>query len=134
MDSRKWFRSLPLFGSLACIYCGGPADTSDHTPPRCFLPKPFPEGVQAMTVPACAGCNGRFSLDEIRAAAIICTLSFTQTDRVAVAPGGWMYSNMQRDSSLKEFINCRLSKNGRYQLDEVVIETLSCVMAKTEMG
>ena len=45
-----------------------------------------------------------------------------------------MYSNIQRDSSLKEFINSRLSDNGMFQLDGVVVETLSCVMAKTALG
>jgi hypothetical protein len=69
MDTGKWLPALPLFGSLVCVYCGGPADTSDHTPPLCLLPKPWPGNVQAMTVPACSKCNGEFSQDEMRTAA-----------------------------------------------------------------
>src|SRR5664279_4245732 len=69
MDPGKWLPALPLFGSLVCVYCGGPADTSDHTPPLCLLPKPWPGNVQVMTVPACSKCNGEFSQDEMRTAA-----------------------------------------------------------------
>src|ERR1035438_6350224 len=69
MDPGKWLPALPLFGSLVCVYCGGPADTTHNTPPLCLLPKPWPGNVQAMTVPACSKCNGEFSQDEMRTAA-----------------------------------------------------------------
>ncbi len=134
MDPRKWLPSLPLFRSPACVYCGGPADTSDHTPPRCFLPRKLPEDVQAMTVPACAQCNGRYAGDEMRVAAIVCTVSFTRTDREAVAPGGWVHSAMQSDRALREFVSSRLGDDGIFRPDEVVCQTVSRVMAKTAAG
>lgn len=134
MDPRKWFPSMPLFGKRACVYCGGPADTSDHTPPRSLLPTPFPEGVQAMTLPACTSCNGGFSQDEIRTAAVVCTVSFTAGDRNAVAPGGWLHSAMERDASLREFIASRLGADGIFRPDQAVIATVSRIMTKTTVG
>ncbi|MBI5804556.1 hypothetical protein HZA73_00770 [candidate division TA06 bacterium] len=45
-----------------CIYCGKPATTSDHLPPKCFFPKPYPPNL--VTVPCCFECNKSFSTDE----------------------------------------------------------------------
>ena len=123
-----------FFDSLACVYCGGPASTSDHTPPRCLLPRPFPSGVHAMTVPACARCNVEFSVDEKRAAAILCTVSFTSVDRLAVAPGGWMYREIQTDAALKGFIDARLGPDGMFRIDELAVQVLRRVTAKTVVG
>jgi hypothetical protein len=134
MDPRKWLPSLPLFGSLACVYCGGSADTSDHTPPQCLLPKPLPTHVQVMTVPACSQCNGEFSQDEMRTAAVLCTVSFSKADQVAIAPGGWVHSAMQRDSALRDFVGKRLGADGVFHPDAPVFEAISRVMTKTAAG
>ncbi|WRS26141.1 hypothetical protein U6B65_07170 [Oscillospiraceae bacterium MB08-C2-2] len=45
-----------------CIYCGKPAETRDHVPPKCFLDEPYP--AQLKTVSACLQCNNGFSKDE----------------------------------------------------------------------
>jgi len=87
-----------------------------------------------MTVPACARCNVEFSVDEKRAAAIICTVSFTSSDRLAVAPEGWMYQNIQADAALKGFIETHLGRDGIFRVDESVVEILRRVMAKTALG
>ncbi len=44
-----------------CTYCDEPATTDEHVPPRLLFAKPRPNLV---TVPACARCNGGFSLDD----------------------------------------------------------------------
>lgn len=134
MDPRKWLPSSPLFGSLTCVYCGGSADTSDHTPPRCLLPKPLPEKVQAMTVPACSKCNTAFSRDEMLMAAVVCIVSFTHADRVAVAPGGWVRVAMEKDSSLNSFVGARLGADGVFRADAPVMEVISRIATKTAVG
>src|SRR5665213_1400458 len=134
MDRRKWFPTLPLFRAPACCYCGGPADTSDHTPPRCLLPKKLPNDVQAMTIPACSACNGGYAVDEMRVAAVVCTVSFTQPDCDAVAIGGWVHSALQSDSSLNDFIGSRLGVDGIFRPDQTVFQVLSRIMAKTATG
>lgn len=134
MDFRKWFPGLPLFGTRSCVYCGGPADTSDHTPPRCLLPAPLPHDLQVMTIPACAGCNGGFSQDELRTAAIICTVSFSAADQVAVAPGGWVHAAMGRDEGLRHFVGTRLGADGIFRPDQAVLATISRIMTKTVVG
>ena len=87
-----------------------------------------------MTVPACARCNVDFSLDEKRVAAVICTVSFTAADQLAVAPGGWMHQEIQADIALKSFIQTRLGQDGIFQVDQLVVEALRRVMAKTAVG
>lgn len=134
MNPKHWIPELPLFGKLMCIYCGGVADTSDHTPPRCLLPRRLPSDLQAMTVPACSSCNASYSADEQRAAAIVSTISFTREDRKAVAEGGWLYSALQRDKVLKNFIADRLAPDGMFRVDRALVETLTHVFKKTAVG
>ncbi len=45
-----------------CAFCGGPADTEDHVPSRCFLDKPYPPNLPV--IPCCHKCNHDFSIDE----------------------------------------------------------------------
>lgn len=45
-----------------CAYCGGPAETEDHVPSRCFLDKPYPQNMPV--IPCCHKCNHEFSKDE----------------------------------------------------------------------
>lgn len=87
-----------------------------------------------MTLPACSSCNAGFSQDETRAAAVVCTVSFTDADRRATAPGGWLHSAMKRDASLREFISTRLGSDGMFRPDQTVIATLSRIMTKTTVG
>ena len=123
-----------MFDAPMCVYCGNIANTSDHTPPRCLLPRRLPVDVQAMTMPACTACNLAYAQDELRTAAIICTVSLTKADREAVAEGGWVYSAMQRDQVLRTFIGERLGADGIFRPDHLVLETLSRVMKKTAVG
>jgi hypothetical protein len=87
-----------------------------------------------MTVPACNVCNEAYSKDEKLAAAIICTVSFTDADGEAVAKGGRVYSRMQRDKALRKFIDVRLGSDGIFRADQAAIEILSRVMKKTAAG
>src|SRR5690349_8365541 len=45
-----------------CYLCGASgADTKDHVPPKCLLPK---SGARRLTIPAHKNCNARYALDE----------------------------------------------------------------------
>ncbi len=134
MDPRKWFPTNSLFNATACCYCGHAADTSDHTPPRCLLPKRLPNGFQAMTIPACSECNTGFSADELRVAAIVSTVSFTQYDREAVGSGGWVYLAMNADQTLGDFIRRRMGRDGSFCPDDAVTHSMSRIMTKTATG
>lgn len=87
-----------------------------------------------MTVPACARCNVQFSADEKRAAAILGTVSFTSADRLAVAPGGWMYQTIHADVALRHFMGAHLGQDGIFHVDESVVQILRRVMTKTAVG
>lgn len=117
-----------------CVYCANAADSKDHTPPRCLLPKRLPQKFQAMTVPACKDCNNKYSHDELRAAALICTVSFTKADIEAVGVGGWVHAALMRDKALYEFIHSRLRKDGVFMPDQEAIDVLIRVAKKTATG
>jgi hypothetical protein len=46
-------------GHRKCAYCGAPATTRDHVPPKCLFPEPLPANLT--TVPACQACNNEAS-------------------------------------------------------------------------
>lgn len=52
-----------------CVFCGGPNQTSDHTPSRVFLDEPYPDDLA--TSPACQKCNNSFSADEAYLACLL---------------------------------------------------------------
>jgi hypothetical protein len=45
-----------------CAFCGEPAVTDDHVPPKCLFPKPRPGNL--ITVRACKTCNEGTKLDD----------------------------------------------------------------------
>ncbi len=87
-----------------------------------------------MTIPACSTCNGGYAADEMRLAAVVCTVLFTQQDREAVAVGGWVHSAMQSDAALGRFIGSRLGADGIFRPGEAVFHAISRIMAKTATG
>lgn len=63
--SRKQFLSI----HPRCVYCGEPATTTDHCPPRCFFKqRQWPETFE---FPACHECNQEARLDEQALAVLI---------------------------------------------------------------
>lgn len=134
VNPNKWLSKAPLFEAPMCVYCGNTADSKDHTPPRCLLPKKLPQKFQAMTVPACKSCNNEYSNDELRAAALVCTVSFTNTDIEAVGVGGWVHAALEKDKALKGFINSRLRNDGVFMPDQEAIDVLVRVAKKTATG
>ena len=87
-----------------------------------------------MTVPACKKCNSGYSTDEMRAAAVISTVSFTAADIEAVKPGGWVHAAKEHDRSLKTFIDSRLREDGIFMPDKEAVEVLKRVSMKTATG
>lgn len=87
-----------------------------------------------MTIPACETCNTGFSADERRVAAVVSTVSFMPQDRQAVGVGGRVYSAMQSDRTLNEFIARRLDNDGIFHADAEVMEAFRRIMAKTITG
>ncbi len=87
-----------------------------------------------MTIPACKDCNNKYSNDELRAAALICTVSFTKTDIEATGAGGWVHAALEQDNALKGFINSRLREGGVFIPDQEAVDVLARVAQKTAAG
>jgi hypothetical protein len=50
---------------ITCIYCGSTENlTDEHIPPRNIFPKPRPNKLNLITVPACKKCNTEYSKDD----------------------------------------------------------------------
>lgn len=132
MDTRSAFPDSPLFNCKLCAYCGNPAETNDHTPPRCFLRRPLPSDL--ITVPACKGCNSGFSFDENFVKTMI-ALTSSHPDLVAeCAPGGRIDRALTRDTRLRSLIaECRRD-DGNYQLSESASKRFDRVLFKTVQG
>jgi hypothetical protein len=60
MDQLRDYADPRLLGG--CTYCGGPAETRDHVPPRVFLDEPYPANLPV--VAACWSCNNELGRDE----------------------------------------------------------------------
>ncbi|WP_143272015.1 hypothetical protein [Azospirillum brasilense] len=59
-----------------CIYCGAPATTTDHFPPRCFFRRRnWPEGYE---FPSCSDCNSQARNDEQALAVLLRSDTFEE--------------------------------------------------------
>jgi hypothetical protein len=69
MVQQKLKRTKLLEAHPRCIYCGAPARTTDHCPPRCFFKsRIWPEKYE---FPACEPCNASARHDEQALAVIV---------------------------------------------------------------
>lgn len=69
-----------------CLYCGRPADTREHVPPKALLEQPWPNNLR--TVPACGDCNGSWSLDEEYLAIVLAQIGHAPHLAAKVDGGG----------------------------------------------
>ena len=77
-DELRPFAEFSRNGTHYCIYCGRPADTREHIPPKAFLQKPLPTNLPVL--PACKRCNNGFSSDELYVRTYIECLKAVYTD------------------------------------------------------
>ena len=88
--------------SAICIYCGAPASTRDHVPPRCLLEKPLPPDL--MTVPSCQSCNTAYSHDEQYLQIVLAQIGFEPHLMAKVEKGGVVDRALSRAPALDERI------------------------------
>lgn len=75
---KQYSREQFLLQHPLCAYCGEPAITTDHCPPRCFFERRnWPESYE---FPACDTCNTQGRLDE-QALAIVARLRLMDDDK-----------------------------------------------------
>lgn len=78
-------RQRLLLRHSRCIYCGAPATTTDHCPPRCvFVGRQWPETYEFA---ACKPCNDEARLDE-QAIGVLVRLKLSETQS-AIAKDEW---------------------------------------------
>ena len=125
----------PTFGDerqLAfCAFCGGGTGTQDHCPSRVLLDEPYPDNLPV--VPACSGCNARFSLDEeYLACHISCILAGT-TDPAQIAR-----PKIRRNLSDSPALRARIEKSREESGDRVIFrpehQRVSTVVRKLAQG
>lgn len=82
----------------ACIYCGVPATTRDHVPPKLLLVRPLPSTL--LTVPSCLECNRGRSEDEEYLRALIAQVGVSQSLSQMVEDGGVVDRSLLRSRRL----------------------------------
>lgn len=90
-----------------CLYCGRPADTRDHVPPKVLLQRPLPANVR--TVPACGPCNRSWSLDEEYLAIVLAQIGTTPYLAAKAGEGGSVDRALMASPGLDERIIRSLS-------------------------
>ena len=116
------------------MYCKAPAESSDHSPPKCLLKWPPAAGAKILTLPACLRCNNATSRDE----SIVSTLLALVGNHSGLVEyrsvGGKVYRALERDASLRKVIeDCRNSQ-GSYTLIGSASDAFDRVMRKTAQG
>jgi hypothetical protein len=132
MDTRESLPKSPLFEKHQCVYCGGVADTNDHTPPRCFLKPPLPSNL--ITLPACRKCNSDFSYHENLVRTMLALIS-NQPDLAAERqPGGRADRALARDRRLGAAVEACRRPDGNFELNGEALDSFISVLTKTTQG
>lgn len=84
--------------SRSCIYCGAPAVTRDHVPPRAILESPYPNNLR--TVPSCRECNNGYSKDEEYFLILLAQVSPSAFLQARCADGGTINRALSRRPAL----------------------------------
>ena len=93
----KYLQELP---ALVCVYCGQLDTTRDHVVASAILARPLP--VNALTVPSCRDCNGRFSKDEQYFTAVLGMIGHTPQIEERIKEGSDIYRTLERSPKLDD--------------------------------
>jgi len=133
-NPRTFARQLQLFRvPKTCIYCGAPADSRDHVPPRLLLEEPLPSN--RSPVPACLSCNNGYSDDERYVRDALHHVGFGAISREKTAPGGVVARSLRHSPLLGEMMNRAHvpGDDGRFRF-EPRLDRFSRVMVKIAFG
>ena len=116
-----------------CIYCGAPADTRDHVPPKLLLEEPLPPNL--LTVPACWKCNNGCSDDERYVRDALHLVGFGEISREKTAPGGVVARSLEHSPLLGQKMNQAhvAGEDGRI-LFQPALDRFSRIMVKIGAG
>jgi hypothetical protein len=118
---------------MTCIYCGAPADSRDHVPPRLLLEDPPPPN--RLPVPACRSCNNGYSDDERYVRDVLHLVGFGKISREKTAPGGVVARSLRHSPRLGQMMNRAHvpGENGRLRFAPD-FDRFSRVMVKIAFG
>jgi hypothetical protein len=116
-----------------CLYCGRPADSREHVPPKTLLEKPWP--INLRTVPACAPCNQSWSLDEEYLAVVIAHVGDAPHLAAKVENGGKFDRALQFSPHLDDRIINSLSVDAEGQVQfQPEMSRIAVVVEKVAFG
>lgn len=114
-----------------CAFCGGPAETEDHVPSRCFLDKPYPPNLPV--IPCCHKCNHDFSIDEEYVSCLIdCMKSHTADP--SLIQRGKTRETLLHSPKLQERIASQIKEFGEYYLFDYEKERFKNIVRKLAFG
>lgn len=116
--------------SSGCIYCGKPARTREHIPPKSLLIEPFPENLP--TIPACFECNNGFSADEEY---FICFLEVLKSKIYVNYSISEHVSNiLSKKESLHQLIESQISSKDSYIYPSFDTDRFTRIITKLAIG
>lgn len=131
---RGFARQRQLFRPpKTCIYCGAPADSRDHVPPRLLLEGPPPPNW--LPVPACRSCNSGYADDERYVRDALHQAGFGDISREKTAPGGVVARSLRHSPRLDQMMKWAHvpGEDGRLRFVPQ-LERFSRVMVKIAFG
>lgn len=117
-----------------CVYCGGIAESRDHSPPKCLLSWPPATNVKILTLASCLRCNQATSRAENLVSVILALVGRHPLLEQYRTPGGKVDRALANDPSLKEVIANSKTLDGNYELTGVLKEAFDRVIRKTAQG
>ena len=132
MNTRATKKAAPR--QRRCVYCNGPYESSDHSPPKCLLSWPPAPGAKVLTLPACIRCNQSTSRQESIVWIMLALVSRHPILKEYCSEGGKVDRAFAHDPSLRSIIEGCKNADGNYDLAGEVQTAFDRILRKTAQG
>lgn len=120
MRRRTATQPISRKAKVHCFYCGSPATTQDHVPPKQFLLRPYPDNLT--TVRCCVKCNTGLGRDEEYVLAVLGHL----------AEDGPLARRMEDGGDLDQLLTYRATGLADRITDALVVESDGRISLRVE--
>ena len=117
-----------------CVYCKGPYESSDHSPPKCLLSWPPAPGAKVLTLPACTQCNQSTSRQESIVSIVLALVGRHPILKEYRSEGGKVDRAFAHDPSLRIIIEACKNADGNYDLGGEAQTAFDRILRKAAQG
>jgi hypothetical protein len=117
-----------------CVYCKGPHESSDHSPPKCLLMWPPSPGMKVLTLPSCSQCNQATSRYENLVWVVLALVGRHSVLADYCSPGGKVDRAFAQDPSLRVVVEGCKNLEGHFTFTGEIYTAFDRVLRKTAQG